>query len=123
MKKTIQLFALIILLSSGCTYKIVEQESIDTTDTISFNSQIVPIFEQNDNCTACHNTGGTSPDLTAANAYQQLIDNNMVTINNPETSPIYDFPAPETAKHDWKKYSVTEAQTVLLWIEQGANNN
>jgi len=121
--KTIQLLILILLLSSGCTYKIVEPETIDTNDTISFNSQIIPIFTLNDNCTACHKPGGTSPDLTAPNAFQQLIDNNLVKINNPETSSIYEFPAPETSTHNWKKYSVTEAQTVLLWIEQGANNN
>ncbi len=121
--KTLQLFALIIIfISSGC-YKIVEEETIDPNETVSFSTQIIPIFNQNDNCTACHKPGGTSPDLTAPNAYHEIIYNDLVEVNDPVTSAIYDLPAPETSKHDWKKYSVTEAQTVLLWIEQGANDN
>lgn len=121
--KTINLIFLLLLLASSCTYKIVETETIDPTDSISFNSQVLPIFTQNDNCTSCHKPGATSPDLTAPNAYQQLIDKNLVNINAPETSIIYEHISPETATHNWKKYSVTEAQTVLIWIEQGANNN
>lgn len=121
--KTLHLLAVIILLlSSGC-YKIVEEETIDDTMTISFSTQINPIFNQSNNCTACHKPGGTSPDLTTDNAYQEIIYKDLVNTAKPETSVIYDYASPETSTHDWKKYSATEAQTVLLWIEQGANNN
>lgn len=121
--KTLQLFTVVLLLLSGCTYKIVEPETINTTDTISFNSQILPIFNQNDNCTSCHKAGATSPFLTATDAFNQIMDNNLVETNNPEASIIYDIPSPETSSHNWKSYSVTEAQTVLQWIKQGAKNN
>lgn len=125
--KTLKLIFTIVavaLLFSQCQYDfIVPEEVIDPTDPtledVSFSNEIAPIFTDN-NCTACHTTGSTAPDLTAANAYTSLVPN-YVNLDTPEESTIYTKPSP-TGTHP-VKYSEAEAALILTWITQGAQNN
>lgn len=131
MKKILRFQALYILfvglLMSSCDYDfIVEPEGTipDPTDTIYFSGDIEPIFNTGDNCTACHKTGGQAPDLTTGNAYNSIQSMSLVNLSDPEMSELYIFPNPDnTSDHTWKKYTSSEAQLVLQWIEQGALNN
>jgi len=114
----------IALIFGGCKYDFIlpeEEPDIPTDQDISFATEIVPIFAQ-DNCTYCHKSGGQSPDLTSSNVYSVIVPS-LVNTTDPESSAIYDYPAPSTSKHSWQKYSATNAAYVLLWIEQGAQNN
>lgn len=124
--KKIFLLALIALFIAGCEYKFTEPESadpIDPNDTISFQTQIIPIFESgNGDCISCHKPGGTSPDLTAPNAYNEIVSKGMVNSSDVKASKIYE-PSPTTSDHDWNKYSTSEDEIVLLWLTQGAQNN
>ncbi|MBN2746892.1 MAG: hypothetical protein JXR34_09210 [Bacteroidales bacterium] len=115
----------LISLTNSCTYKFVEPESmgLNPTDTVSFAAQIIPIFNNESNCTSCHKPGATSPDLTAANAYNELTSNNLIDLNDAAKSKIYYYCEPSSTSHSWKKYSDNEAAAVLLWITQGAHNN
>jgi hypothetical protein len=90
---------------------------------LSFVNEIVPIFTTNNNCTSCHTTGKTAPDLSAANAYQALINGGFVVANNPEGSAIYTYPNPTASTHVWKHYTAYQAELVFTWINQGAQNN
>lgn len=129
--KTTTLLSLIlaIFVIASCTYKyedpdFVPAPPIDTTVVISFATQIVPIWNDGNNCTACHKPGGTSPDLTPANAYSQITSKNLVVANDLAGSKIYYFPNPtNTASHTWKKYTSAQAELVAAWINQGAKNN
>lgn len=126
MKKSNICFLLLLLgiLLNACTYDFIVKEElppVDPTVSILFASQIVPVFT--DKCVACHKSGGTAPDLAAANAYNSLKNLNMLNTAAPETSLIYTYPAPTTSIHSWKKYSAAEAQLILTWIQQGAKNN
>jgi len=50
-------------------------DGVDTpcdASNVDFPSTIQPIFDAN--CISCHNTGGTSPDLTAGNSYNSLVN-------------------------------------------------
>lgn len=126
MKKLFLLFALSALFATSCTYKFVEPEVEDLpnpTDTISFSSDILPIFNDGNNCTSCHKAGATSPDLTSANAFSQITSLGLINTSDAAQSDIYYVPAPISSSHNWKKYSEAQAQKVLLWITQGANNN
>jgi len=129
MKKLIfQTFTLlfVIVVVASCQYKFIvepEPEPPNPEDTVSFSLQVAPIFNDNNNCTGCHNTGGTAPDLTTDNAYDQIISMNLVDVDNPSQSPLYIYPNPDEPMHAWKKYTKAQAATVLLWIEEGAKNN
>ena len=127
--KNQRIFLILILFSlflNGCKYDFILAEQVETVNTggqpISFATQIAPIFSTA-GCIACHGTGGQSPDLTAANAYSQVMSK-AVNTASPETSLLYTYPSPaNTAVHAWKKYSASQAALVLAWIKEGAKNN
>lgn len=125
--KRSQIYILLFFIAvtvSSCTYDFIKKaEPVNPSTPVSFATQILPIFNNNSNCTACHKPGGEPPDYTTANAYNSIISNNVVNTSAPETSLLYTFPAPATGTHTWKKYTDNQAQLVLLWIQQGANNN
>lgn len=116
------LFTVIAFLSA-CEYEFIElkKPDIDPDVPLSFKSDIVPIF-QDDGCVACHSTTGIAFSLEEAQAYQSIQNNNLVDTANPQSSPLYVVPDPNSAEqHD--KYSVDNAAKVLIWIQQGAKNN
>lgn len=125
MKKQ-KIFLAIVLISlifTGCKYDFILPEEVPPVEEgVSFATQVVPIFNTNDKCTTCHKQGGTMPDLTAANAYAQIVPN-YVNLDNDAQSEIYSIPAPTTSTHTHKKYTASEAAIVLKWIEEGAQNN
>ena len=118
------------LLMSGCVYNFILPEEVNEIDPddpdapeISFALEILPIFTTNNNCTACHKTGLTSPDLTSDNAYAAISTTKYINVTNPEESKIYKVPHPDQDGHTQKKYSQAQAARILLWIQQGAKNN
>jgi hypothetical protein len=124
--KRLQTFVLILFIGvmiSSCTYDFIKKpEPINPTTPVSFATQILPIFST-DACTGCHKPGGQSPDYTSANAYASIISNNVVNTTTPESSLLYTVPNPTTGGHTWTKFTAQQAQLVLLWIQQGAQNN
>ena len=126
-KRTILLTLLLFsLFMNGCKYDFIIPVEVPPVDNggnpISFSTQITPIFSTGDKCISCHKFGGTSPDLTAANAYSQIMSK-YVNTSSPEQSAIYSFPTPTTTSHTWKKYTAGEAAIILAWIKEGAKNN
>lgn len=122
----ISLIALMGALTS-CTYDWIEYPApppIDTTVVISFSADVEPIWNDGNNCTSCHSTGGSaSPNLETGKAYNSITSLGLVDLTNPESSIIYYYAAPTTGSHTWKKYNAAQAQTVLVWIQQGGKNN
>jgi hypothetical protein len=131
MKKFRSLLTLLVvtLLFSGCTYNFIIPEELppDPTDPnapeISFSAEILPIFNNGNNCTSCHGTGGTSPDLTTEKAYNSINNSKYISLGTPEESKIYHYPSPDTDTHKQQEYTANEAALVLGWIIQGAQNN
>jgi len=125
MKKSSIFFTLLLfsLFMNGCKYDfIMPVEVPPITGTVSFATQVVPIFSTGEKCTSCHKTGGTAPNLTAASAFSSIVPN-LISTATPEQSLIYAFPAPTSTTHTWKKYTAAEAATILAWIKDGAKNN
>jgi len=127
MKKNKSLIFLIItgIAVFSCTYDFIKEAAtpINPGAPVSFSQQILPIFNNNNNCTSCHKPGGQKPDYTIANAYNSILNNNVVNLAVPASSPFYKVPNPTTNTHTWKKYTANQAQLVLIWIQQGAQNN
>lgn len=128
MKKILAL-ALIAMFFGSCTYKFIDpvnEVQVNPNDTVSFSTQVLPIFTDNDNCTSCHKPGGSkpSPDFTSANAYNSIINDGLIDNSDAANSKLYTYPDPADASiHNWKKYTQSQADLILLWITQGANNN
>ncbi len=128
MKKSIRLLlaSLLVVLATGCIYDWVVPEEVPEVPVgveISFADQILPIFTTGNNCTSCHRSGGTPPDLTAANAYSQINTAKYINRSTPAESGIYKVPAPSSTTHRHKVYTAQQAALILAWIEQGAKNN
>lgn len=97
-------------------------------DTISFQNDVLPIFNSSCSLSACHR--GTFPagnlNLEASQAYEELTKpgSGYVNTGNPTHSILYSMlisktqPMPPDEKLDPCKI-----ETILRWIEQGALNN
>jgi hypothetical protein len=124
--RIIQIAALLccIVFMASCEYEFIEvytPEPPDPTDTIYFQAEITPIFV-NSGCTNCHN-GGIAFDLTASNAYNSIMANNLAIPGDPDNSLIYTFPHPQTGTHATKYSSLDDVNLIYGWISQGALNN
>lgn len=112
----ITLLLLVTVFMVSCEYEFIEPIPPEvSTDTIHFTS-ITPIFEST-GCTDCHNSG--SMDLTAPNAYNTIMNNDLAIPGEPENSLIYTKP---TGSH-FVNYSSGDADLIYNWILQGALNN
>lgn len=108
-----------LMMLSSCNYDYINPEPIVIpTDSISFKSDIIPMFSK---CVGCH-PAVHAPDLTPANAYQSLMTNNLINKQDPPTSIFYEK---ITGTGSMKSYGLTDQDCayILLWIKQGANNN
>lgn len=122
---TILLSSLVFLLA-GC-YKdktVYFDTGEEITRTVSFATDIVPIFNKSCNTSGCHSTGGKTPDLSIVNAYTSLSNGGFVNTGDPQSSSIYLWmtgkkgtPMPVSGIN--KDYNAL----VLAWIKQGAQNN
>lgn len=99
------------------------------TGSVSFDSTILPIFTANCAKSGCHVTGGQAPDLTAANAYNQLTGLGYVPQDDTldadaKASTLYKMitstskPMPPTGS-----LSPTQIGQILAWIKQGSQND
>jgi len=122
--KSILLIFLGMFLFTACEYDFIEPvvPDVDPTDTLSFATEIAPIFVQ-DNCTACHSSNGTQFSLTEDKAYSNIINLGLLNNTEPELSSIYLVPSPSNPEQHPATYSSTNAALVLIWIQQGALNN
>ena len=115
---------------SGCVYDFVAPAPAPPLDgggngetTVSFTSDMIPIFQNK--CTACHKPGGVepTPDLTADKAYNSLHTSTYLNLTTPEESYLYVHLYSDANAHSQKKFTAAEALTVLTWIQEGAQNN
>jgi len=122
--KSFKLVASLIAFSFliSCEYENIEvQEPPTGKDTISFATQITPIFESSQ-CLNCHD-GGQSPNLSQSNAYMSIMNSNLAVPFKPDESIIYYYPHPVSGSHDTKYTTIEGANLIEKWILQGALDN
>ncbi len=121
--KKLSIYAGIILVISllvRCEYKPIVEPEIPLPDTVSFSLDIEPIFVEQA-CVGCHKDN-FKPVLTTGDAYESLLsDPAYVNTETPEISTIYTKPLPEGGHP--QKYTNSQAELVLKWIQEGAKNN
>jgi hypothetical protein len=121
-KFTITQLILLFVFAVGilsCDSEIRDEITIDDLpDPISFSEHIIPIFEQN--CIQCHN-GTTPPDLTADNAYLDLVGGGYINFENPIGSKLYQSIA--VGGNMYQHATDLDRVYVLKWIENGSDDN
>lgn len=121
--KSVAYFILIVTILYGCEKAYVQPGVIP--ETISFSTDIIPIFTTN--CAVCHASGSIFPGLilTPDKAYNQLLTDGVnapyVDPSDPESSSLYirmnsDMPPSGLV-------SANKLELILKWIEEGAENN
>lgn len=118
--KKLYYLVLIIFLASSCEYEYYSPEAsnVDPEVVVSFNGQVVPIFEGK--CIACHD-GSSVFSLEADKAFDNITNKNLVNLESPEESVI--LTKLGVGNHSQYTYTATEGDLILFWIQQGAENN
>ncbi len=86
---------------------------------VSYSTDIQPYFDNK--CLSCHNGTGIPLNLEATVSYNELINGDYINTADPAGSKLYLKIAPGGSMEQYSTPS--ETALVLLWIEQGANNN
>jgi len=126
MKASLKTVIGILLLSAllgACEYNFIEPDRgdpVDPEDPISFSAEIEPIWSSQ-SCTNCHN-GSTAFSLQSGEAYQSLISENLLDMENADQSKIVTVPG-TSGRHANYVYVGNQRQLIIVWIEQGAENN
>lgn len=123
-RKKIQLLLIFVylVLLSACEYNYIEYDIEPAPDSVSFGSDIIPIFDNSCNMGGCHTAGHFAVDLTPANAYDDLWDKGLIDTISPELSGLYTKFYPPNSHADGR-YDANEMVLILAWIEQGAKDN
>lgn len=117
--KPLIVIAAIALFTVACEYENPVPFPV-SNEPVSFSEDIIPYFDAACNMAGCHNTGGISPDLTAANAYDAIMNDGLVDTNDPEKSVFYK----KINTGSMAQYSSpSETAMILKWIKEGAENN
>jgi hypothetical protein len=107
-----------VFMLNACEYEKIQPEVPPANTDVDLSTDIQPIF--NSSCIGCHN-GNTPPDLRTGYSYNALINGNFVDVNNPSQSILY--LEMNTGGGMATYTNASDAALVLLWIEQGAENN
>ncbi|MCG8306020.1 MAG: hypothetical protein MI975_01425 [Cytophagales bacterium] len=118
-----KLFIAIVIAGAGfasCTYHTNDYDPLDVPDNVSFETDIIPIFEAGCNNAGCHN-GTIPPDLRADVAYLSLIGGGYVVPGTQaEDNVLYqsiDGGSMEAYATDLDRAYIKK------WIDEGAQNN
>lgn len=105
---------------ASCTYHTNDYDPLEVPDDVSFEIDIIPIFEESCNSAGCHN-GSIAPNLTRDVAYQSLIFGNYVVLGTQaEDNVLYQV----IDGGSMQSYATDlERAYIKKWIDEGALNN
>lgn len=104
----------------SCTYYTNDFDPSEAPDDLSFESDIIPIFEASCNAAGCHN-GTIPPDLRANAAFVQLVGLKYVVPGTPaEDNELY-----QVIDGGSMTVYATDLERAYIkkWIDEGAENN
>jgi len=127
MKKIIQYLMMLTvsLMATSCYY---DESPIEAPtplpEVVSYSKDVQPLW--NESCISCHKSGGTSPDLTAANSYAALTNNSKyVVAGNASASLVYKLMTGAASPLMPPSGKISDSKIAILekWINAGALNN
>jgi hypothetical protein len=101
---------------SSCERYAIIPVKISQTDTVHFQADIQPIF--NEKCLSCHGVI-KAPDLRDGKSFQALTNLGLITPPD-STCTLYTY---MIGTDHSPRSSDSEKQKVLVWLKQGAHNN
>ncbi len=104
----------------SCTYYTNEYDPLEVPDNVSFEADIIPIFDASCNVAGCHN-GTIAPDLREDKAYKSLMSGGYVTdVSAAENNKLYQV----IDGGSMNAYATDlERAYIKKWIEEGALDN
>jgi hypothetical protein len=105
---------------SSCTYHTNDYDPLDVPDDVSFEQDIIPIFEESCNTAGCH-SGTIPPDLRPEYAYNSLWLGEYIIPGEPaENTPLY-----QSIDGGTMTSYATDLERAYIekWINEGAENN
>lgn len=119
-----RLLLLFLLMGCGlasCTYHTNDFEPPEIREDVSFNDEIIPIFEARCNSAGCHN-GAIPPDLRREVAYNEIIDGGYVTDTSAAENNVF-FQKIDVGGSMYIYATDQDRIDIKIWIEEGALNN
>ena len=114
------LLSMVYLANVGCVSEQLPTPIIEVPDTVSFSSDIIPIFEASCAVIGCHVSGGQPPNLGSDQAYISLTFFGYIDTENPPESILMQ----KIDGGSMTKYATDQDRALILkWIEQDALNN
>jgi hypothetical protein len=113
------LFVLQIPLSISCTH---EPEDLFLSDTICFDTQVLPLLQTSCGMTGCHDGSGEAEGFRLA-GYESIIG--LVVPGEPKKSKLYKVTTDLWSEHFMppdNPLSETQRNIIQVWILQGAEN-
>ena len=115
---------LLVILFSGCglascTYYTNEYNPVP--DNVSFNNDIIPIFDRSCNMGGCHSSGGILPDLTPEAAYLNITLLGYVEEGQTAEESIFYQAIDGGSMQDYA--SDEDRAYIKKWIDDGAEDN
>lgn len=109
-----------IFIVTSCYYDEVLPKEVGE---VSFQGDVIPIFNQSCNMAGCHN-GSIAPDLRPANAYNSLSSGGYISTATPESSELYLWMRGEGGRSAMPNPTNANYNAIVLaWIQQGAKND
>lgn len=115
--------ALLSLTVISCYYDEVLGEGDELPQNVSFNRDVMAIFNKSCNMSGCHDADPPHlPSLVQENAYASLIQGGFVNTTVPAESSLYAVLA-EGNMPPSGALSSRELKIILAWLNEGALNN
>ena len=118
----ILLFMLSAMVLASCVWDEIPPPNIPdipTDSSLSFSTNIIPIFESSCATSNCHD-GSWKPNLTANVAYQELTTKGYINTSSPADSKLYQ----KIDGGSMQQYATDQERYLILrWIEEGAEDN
>lgn len=110
----------------SCTKEVIKPKEVTILEeTVSFSTDVVPIFA-NSKCNDCHSNTGSAKaiiNFESSSLADDLNSKGMIDKQNPFESIIYTIAKPGAQHKGTYEYGVDDASKLVTWISQGAKNN